>query len=348
MKRPAVVRCFTGILFVALCAVAVDAKKNYEEIDVSISKSDMTWEAPYSSEWAVAVGEGDAPQPDDTPPTAPSNLNASAVGKSQIDLSWDEASDGESGINSYKVYRNGDEVGTSDNTSYSDEGLSEGTGYTYRVSAVNGVGLEGDTRYIDRTFVLESVGDLAGMHYIRTANDDKDETGDDFLSFDVSRAVTVHVAYRHGDDLPPWLSSWAKTGDQVCGDGCSDVYKKDFDAGTVTLGGNMPGGAGNMYVVFVAPRGGVTGSFAASEPSTGATPRVRVLSVGALLRVSGLYPQTEYTFTLTDARGRVAGVRERADARGTVALSMVHYSGGVYVLNVRSQRHRCSMITVVP
>ncbi len=130
-----------------LSAVAVDAKKNYEEIDVSISKSDMTWDAPYSSDWAVAVGEGDAPQPqpeDDTPPTAPSNLNASAAGNSQIDLSWDAASDGESGVDSYNIYRNGSKVASSNGTSYSDQGLDADTEYKYRVSAVNGAGLEGD------------------------------------------------------------------------------------------------------------------------------------------------------------------------------------------------------------
>ncbi len=466
-----------------LSAVAVDAKKNYKELPVSISQSDMTWGAPYSSDWAVAVGEGDAPQPppeDDTPPSAPSNLNASAVGKSQIDLSWDAASDGESGVDSYKIYRNGEGIGTSSNTSYSDEGLNEGTEYTYRVSAVNGEGMEGDKsdeaaattgldqdppqlasivaqsetsvkvvfnepvtqasaeetsnyqisggitvsgaslesdqtsvmlttsaltlgttytltvsnisdkastpntggdqmefsfsgeltitnltvasgktyeiveniaegdkRYIDREYTLESVDDLAGMHYIRTANNDANAEDENFLSFDVSRPVTVYVAYRHGTDLPSWLSSWEQTGDEVCGDECSDVYKEDFDAGTVTLGGNKPGGAGNMYVVFVTPQGGATGSFTAPDLSIDAVPRVRVFS-GGLLRVSGLYPQMEYTITLTDTRGRVSSVQRIAGARGTVSLPTAHRAHGVYALEVRSRQHVFTTTTVLP
>jgi chitodextrinase len=98
--------CFAGILFVAICA-----------------------------QGAVE---------DDTPPTAPSNLRASAAGNSQIDLSWDAASDGESGVSSYNVYRNGSKVAGSNGTSCSDQGLEADTEYKYQVAAVNGAGLEGD------------------------------------------------------------------------------------------------------------------------------------------------------------------------------------------------------------
>lgn len=43
--------------------------------------------------------------PDETPPTAPANLEATAVSDSQIDLTWAPADDPESGILEYKVYR---------------------------------------------------------------------------------------------------------------------------------------------------------------------------------------------------------------------------------------------------
>ena len=42
-----------------LSAVAVDAKKDYEEVAVDVTKSNMTWNAPNSSDWAIAVGEFD-------------------------------------------------------------------------------------------------------------------------------------------------------------------------------------------------------------------------------------------------------------------------------------------------
>ena len=41
-----------------LPVVAVDAKKPYEEIEVgTLSPEQHTWEAPYRSDWAVAVGD---------------------------------------------------------------------------------------------------------------------------------------------------------------------------------------------------------------------------------------------------------------------------------------------------
>ena len=80
---------------------------------------------------------------DDTPPTEPTGLTATPISESQIDLSWSSASDPDSGINHYVVYRDGLKVGEPTTTSFSDAGLSEATSYTYEVSAVNGAGLEG-------------------------------------------------------------------------------------------------------------------------------------------------------------------------------------------------------------
>ncbi len=81
---------------------------------------------------------------DDTPPSTPANLSADDAGVSWVELSWDAASDGESDISGYTIYREGEEVGSSETTSYRDEELSEGMTYAYRVSAVNGAGLEGE------------------------------------------------------------------------------------------------------------------------------------------------------------------------------------------------------------
>src|SRR5437660_12410404 len=76
----------------------------------------------------------------------PTNLTATAVSSSQINLSWTApASDGGSAITGYKIERSTD-GGTnwstlvantgSTSTAYSDSGLSPGTTYTYRVSAI--------------------------------------------------------------------------------------------------------------------------------------------------------------------------------------------------------------------
>ncbi len=80
---------------------------------------------------------------DATPPSAPTGLTASAVGSTRIDLTWNVASDPESGIIEYRVYRGAALVGTSTGTAFPDTGLVPATTYTYEVSAVNGSGTEG-------------------------------------------------------------------------------------------------------------------------------------------------------------------------------------------------------------
>ncbi len=87
----------------------------------------------------------DPPPPDDTPPSAPADLAAIAAGPDQVDLTWTAAvDDPESGVDSYNVYRDGEFVAATANTTFADIGLEPGTTYMYRVSAVNGAGLESD------------------------------------------------------------------------------------------------------------------------------------------------------------------------------------------------------------
>lgn len=98
------------------------------------------------------LGEGKKSKPvtvktlapvDTSPPTAPASLQASAVAPDRIDLAWQPASDPETGVSQYRVYRNGSLLATTSNTSFSDGGVQPQTTYTYDVSAVNGDGLEG-------------------------------------------------------------------------------------------------------------------------------------------------------------------------------------------------------------
>jgi gliding motility-associated-like protein len=71
-----------------------------------------------------------------TAPLAPTSLSASANSSSQIGLTWNASG----GATSYKVFRNGSQVGTSTGTSYTDTGLSASTSYCYTVQACNGNG----------------------------------------------------------------------------------------------------------------------------------------------------------------------------------------------------------------
>ena len=89
-------------------------------------------------------------EPSLTAPGAPTGLSATAISGTQIDLSWTApVSDGGSPITGYKIERetgigNGWDLIVSDTgstaTTRSDEGLSQGQEYNYRVSAINAVG----------------------------------------------------------------------------------------------------------------------------------------------------------------------------------------------------------------
>jgi fibronectin type 3 domain-containing protein len=94
--------------------------------------------------------EGPASQPatavtraDETPPTAPTGLTAAAVSSARIDLTWSAASDPETGVIRYRIYRDGALVDSAVVTTFADGGLAAATTYTYEVAAVNGAGLEG-------------------------------------------------------------------------------------------------------------------------------------------------------------------------------------------------------------
>ena len=88
----------------------------------------------------------DRTEPTPTPPDAPSNLSATAASSSQINLSWIDNADNETG---YKIERCQDagcssvvEIATLglNATTYSDTGLSGNMTYYYRVYAYNGGG----------------------------------------------------------------------------------------------------------------------------------------------------------------------------------------------------------------
>jgi len=83
--------------------------------------------------------------PDTTPPSAPTNLVATAVSFNRIDLTWAAAADaGGSGIAGYRIYRDGSAtpLATVTGTAFSDTTVVANTAYTYQVTAVDGASNE--------------------------------------------------------------------------------------------------------------------------------------------------------------------------------------------------------------
>ena len=77
----------------------------------------------------------------DYPPTAPSGVQASVAGANQIDLTWEPATDDVS-VSGYKVYRDGDHIGSPAETRYTDRSVEQGVTYSYRVSTIDVIGNE--------------------------------------------------------------------------------------------------------------------------------------------------------------------------------------------------------------
>src|SRR6516165_10640036 len=83
--------------------------------------------------------------PDTTPPTAPTNLAATAVGGAQINLSW-TASTADVGVTGYLVERENPgsttftQIATVTGTTYSNTGLAATSTYSYRVRATDAAG----------------------------------------------------------------------------------------------------------------------------------------------------------------------------------------------------------------
>lgn len=85
------------------------------------------------------------PDPEDTsPPTIPTDVQATARDSTRIALEWTASRDSETGVDHYRVYREGDPVGEPDTTFFRDDGLQPATTYSYRISAVNADGAESD------------------------------------------------------------------------------------------------------------------------------------------------------------------------------------------------------------
>jgi serine protease len=93
------------------------------------------WDSTYG--WGIvnaAAALQAAVTADTEPPTAPTDLAATAASSSRIDLAWAASTDNV-GVTGYKVFRDAAQIATTAATSYSDTGLAPSTTHTYYVVA---------------------------------------------------------------------------------------------------------------------------------------------------------------------------------------------------------------------
>lgn len=107
------------------CTPQQEAYLNY------VSSSDACFQQ-YGVANCLASGNNPQTQPMAAPVSVPTGLSATPISSSQINLHW--FASGAIGISGFKVYRNGNQIATTPNTSYSDFGLTPGTSYSYTVA----------------------------------------------------------------------------------------------------------------------------------------------------------------------------------------------------------------------
>lgn len=105
------------------------------------------------------VPDADA-EGESTGPTVPTGLSAIAFSHAKIDLAWSASTDDVS-VLGYTIYRNGESVGVTSETTYRDAGLQPSTAYTYRVSA-----FDDDDNHSDLSDPAETVTLSVDVQYV--------------------------------------------------------------------------------------------------------------------------------------------------------------------------------------
>ena len=184
-----------------------------------------------------------------TVPAAPTNLTA-AAGNTQVALSWSAAT----GATSYNIYRSttsGTEVKIATNpvtittASYTDTGLTNGTRYYYKVTAVNSAGESGLSSEVSAT--------PTAVTYVQSAS-----TGSDASAGTISQSFSAGTT---AGDLIVVVVSWdtsAGSGVPTVTDSQGNIYaratyatdSRQKQALAVFYAGAVKGGAGTVTVNF--------------------------------------------------------------------------------------------------
>jgi len=95
-----------------------------------------SWQAWSGSHYTTLTNGGGT---DTQAPTVPANLHQVSVTQTRAEIRWNASTDNRA-VTGYRIYRNGSQVGTATGTSYTDNGVTAGNTYSYRVSALDAAG----------------------------------------------------------------------------------------------------------------------------------------------------------------------------------------------------------------
>lgn len=109
---------------------------------------------------------------------------------------------------------------------------------------------KGSIQYIDRNYLFDYIPDfLRGENFIKTAGNDKMITENKLcFSFEINVPVTVYIVYADKlKILPKWLEEYNNIREKITRQdsntstlkGIFSLFSKDFEAGKISLGGNL-------------------------------------------------------------------------------------------------------------
>ncbi len=225
--------------------------------------------------------------PDTTAPTAPSGLGATVSSSSQINLSWNAASDSV-GVTGYRIERcqgagcaSFAQIATASGTGYSNTGLSGSTSYSYRVRAT------------------DAAGNLGGYSAMATAvtsaaPDTTAPTAPSGLGATASSSSQINLSWGAASD------SVGVTGYRIerCqGAGCASFAQIATASGTSYSNTGLSGSTSYSYRVRATDAAGNLGGYSASATAvTSAANRAPVISGSPATQVVA---GSGYSFTPT-------------------------------------------------
>jgi chitodextrinase len=285
-----------------------------------------------------------------SPPTAPTNLTATAVSGSEIDLSWTASTDNV-GVDHYTVWRDSGPIATVPGTSttFADTGLAPASAHMYAVTASDAAGNTSPASNAASATTLDSVPPTAPTGLAATVV----SAGEIDLSWSASTdnvGVSGYRIYRNGTQIASVDSSTLTYADTTVQSATSYSYTvRAFDAagnlsdpsaaatvGTADI--TAPTAPTNVTATPVSPTS-VNLSWTAATDDVGVTAYtvfrdgVQIATLGAVTSYSdtGALPATAQTYTVraADAAGNTsaASAPVSATTAGTVLFSDNFESG---------------------
>jgi chitodextrinase len=111
-------------------------------IELSLADGSYDWQfVPEGGQGFTDSGSDlcDGAMPDAVAPSAPTGLTAAPNGSGGVSVSWRASTDND-GVSEYRVFRDGEQIGTSTRTTYIDDAVQPGTTYAYEVVAADPAG----------------------------------------------------------------------------------------------------------------------------------------------------------------------------------------------------------------